>query len=368
MIHRLLVLVFAGMLVFVGCGGDAGTTSDATASESPSNPDEVTLTEAQLQEVTVETIPVEARPVTRHVELPARVQPEANQEAYATSLVSGRVERLRVGVGARVQKGQVLADVAAPNLTDMVATLRQARDELDRQRRLAARGVAITKNVNAAERDWQAARQRLRSIGVQADRIERVATGEQDLATLPLEAPMSGVVLDRMTTLGAPVHEGESLFHVADLHPIRVVADVFERDLGAIREGQAVTVMTPSDPERVYESTIAQLVPRVSDDRRAAKARVVLDNADGRLTPGMYATVRVVVASDPQPALPSDALRSDAQGSFVVLALGDRTFRRQYVDADATADGVVAVPALQPGARVVTTGAFQIVSAMGGGG
>jgi cobalt-zinc-cadmium efflux system membrane fusion protein len=82
----------------------------------------------------------------------------------------------------------------------------------------------------------------------------------------------------------------------------------------------------------------------------------------------MYATVRVAVESDPQPALPSDALRSDAQGSFVVLALGDRTFRRQYVDADASADGVVAVPALQPDARVVTTGAFQIVSAMGGGG
>ncbi len=357
--------VLAALVLFVaGCGGDGGTTPAATAADSTSNSDQITLSEAQLQEVTVQTTEVTKKPVTTTIQLPARVQPEADQEAFVTSLVNGRVENLRVGVGARVEKGQVLADVAAPDLSQMVADLRQARDELDRQRRLEERGVAIEKNLRAAERQWQAARQRLRSMGVRPDRIEHVATGEQDMAILPLEAPISGVVLDRLGVLGAPVQQGDKLYRIADLQPIRVVADVFERNLDEIREGQSVTVTTPMNPERTYSSKIVQITPQVTDERRAASARVVLDNTDGSLRPGMYATVQVELTSDPRPALAADVLLTDASGAYVLVRKGPRTFRRVYVDADADAAGDVAVPSLPLGTKVVTKGAYQIVSAL----
>ena len=368
MLARTIPLLAILALLLTACGGETSSTPPATAADSADDPDAVTLTEAQLREVEVETIAVTERPVTRNLQLPARIRPEANQEAYATSLISGRVERLLAGVGDRVAKGEILAEIAAPNLGDLVADLRQARDELDRQRRLEERGVAITKNLNAARRHWEAARQRLRAIGISAERIERVAAGTEDMATLPLEAPMSGVVLDRMATLGAPVAEGEMLFHVADLQPIRVVADVFERDLGLVREGQSATVTTPTDRDREYRSTVAQIVPRVSEERRAALARLVLENADGTLKPGMYARVRIAVEGDVRPTLPGSALRSDERGAFVVVAVGSSAFRRIYVEADPSADGYVPVPELTPGTEVVTTGAFQIVSAMDAGG
>jgi RND family efflux transporter MFP subunit len=307
---------------------------------------------------------VEERPVTTTVQLPARVRPEADQEAYVTSLVDGRVERLRVGVGAQVQAGQPLVDVAAPALSDLVADLRQARDERDRQRRLDARGVAIQKHLRAAERQWQAARQRLRSIGVRPDRIERVAAGTEDLATLPLEAPIDGVVLERMGVLGAPVQQGDKLYRIADLQPIRVVADVFEQNLERVQEGQSVTVRTPMNPTRAYRSTIAQITPQVSDARRAASARVVLSNSDGALRPGMYATVHVDITGASQPALPAEQLMTDASGAYVLVREGPRTFRRVRIDADPEAEGTVAVPSLSPDTEVVTQGAYQIVSAL----
>jgi RND family efflux transporter MFP subunit len=364
MTHRVLLTVFVGVFFIAGCGGDGGSTPAATAADSVANPDVITLTDAQLQEVNVQTRPVEEQPVTTTVQLPARVRPTADQEAFVTSLVSGRVENLRVGVGARVEKGQVLADVAAPDLSQMVADVRQARDALDRQRRLDARGVAIEKNLRAAQRQWQAARQRLRSIGVRADRIEQVATGERDMATLPLEAPIDGVVLDRQAVLGAPLQQGDTLYRIADLQPIRVVADVFERTLERVREGQQGRITTPMNPTRTYRGTIAQITPEVSEERRAASARIVLDNADGSLRPGMYATVQVQVTGDPQPALPADALLTDGTGVYVLLQEDTRRFRRVYVDAAADAAGTVAVPSLSPGASVVTQGAYQIVSAL----
>ncbi|MFB6272916.1 MAG: efflux RND transporter periplasmic adaptor subunit [Salinibacter sp.] len=359
----LLAVLAATSLALIGCGG-TGTPPQTATADTTARPNTITLSEAQLNEVPVETTTVTERPVTRILQLPARVKPSADQEAYATALVSGRVEQLHVSAGERVEKGEVLAEVAAPDLSQMVADLRQARDALDRQQRLEKRGVAIEKNLRAAERQWQAARQRLRSIGVRPGCIERVAKGRADMPALPLEAPLTGVVLDRMTVLGAPVAQGDRLFHIADLQPIRVVASVFERNLGEVREGQSVTITTPMAPERTYRGTIDQLTPQVEDESRAARARIVLDNSDGALRPGMYASVTVKRTGAPQPALSANALLSDASGAYVLVRKGPRTFRRVYVEADAEAEGDVPVPSLAPGTEVVTNGAYQIVSAL----
>jgi cobalt-zinc-cadmium efflux system membrane fusion protein len=350
----------------MGCGNGADApTADGTDASAPQPPsDQITLTADEVAELQINTIPVEERPVTSYLSLPARVMPEANQQAYVTSLVSGRVEALHVGVGAAVRKGQVLAEITAPGLSQMVADLRRARDELDRQQRLQERGVGLTKNLKAAERAWAAARQELRSIGVRSERIKRVARGNEDLSTLPMEAPMSGIVLDRMAALGSPVDDGMELFYVVDLQPIRMVADVFERNLEQVREGQTVTVTTPMNPDRTYTSTIAQLVPKVDEERRAVSARIRLDNADGALRPGMFATARVAITGNAQPALPANAIMTDERGTYVIVDEGDNTYRRQPVDAPADADGFVVIPELQPGTEVVMDGAFQIMSAI----
>ncbi|MFB6247331.1 MAG: efflux RND transporter periplasmic adaptor subunit [Salinibacter sp.] len=345
-----------------GCGGGGGSSQTASA-DTTANPNTIVLSEAQLREVSVETTTVTERPVTTTLQLPARVKPSADQEAYATALISGRVERLRVSAGDRVEKGAVLADVAAPTLSRMVADLRQARDELDRQRRLDERGVAVEKNLRAAERQWEAARQRLRSIGVRPERIERVAAGTEDLSTLPLEAPLSGVVLNRMTVLGGPVSEGDKLYHIADLQPIRVVARVFEKSLDEVRTGQSVTVTTPM-ANRSYQGTIDRITPQIDDKSRAATARVVLDNADGTLRPGMYASVQVQRTAPPQAALPADVLLTDNSGAYVLVREGSGRFRRVYVDAQAETEGDVPVPSLEEGTEVVSKGAYQIASAL----
>jgi len=370
MLHRLSPYVIGWMafllLVGTGCGNgaDAPPADDSAASGAQSPSDQITLTADEVAELQINTITVEERPVTRYLSLPARVLPEANQQAYVTSLISGRVDALHVGVGATVQQGQVLAEVTAPGLSQRVAALRQARDELDRQQRLQERGVGLTKNLTAAERDWAAARQELRSIGIRPDRIERVARGEEDLSNLPLEAPISGTVLDRMAVLGGPVDAGMELFYVVDLQPIRVVADVFERNLERVREGQEVIIKTPVTPDREYEGTIAQLVPQVDAERRAVSARIRLGNSDGSLRPGMFATARVEITGDAQAALPSDAIMTDENGTYVIVDEGNNTYRRQAVDAAADAEGTVMVPELAPGTQVVMEGAFQIMSAI----
>lgn len=355
-----LAILSAGLLA--GCGGDA-PAPEAQAGPPP-QPNVITLTDAQMSNVDIDTVTVRRQAVTRELSLPARVRPAVDGESYVTSLVEGRVERLTATVGDRVRRGQVVAEVTAPEMSSAVAELREARDELDRQQRLSERGVAITRTVRAAERSWQAARQRMRSLGVSAERIERVATGEEDLDTLPLTAPMAGVVVDRMAALGAPVAPGDRLFRIVDLQPIRVVADVFERNLGAVGVGQAVRITTTAVPGRVYEGTVAALAPQIDQERRAAQVVTILDNGDESLRPGMFATTRVQITGDPQPAVPASVLLTDAAGAFVLVMEGPRTFRRIYVEASADAGGVVAVPDVPVGAVVVSNDAYRIVSQM----
>ena len=93
-------------------------------------------------------------------------------------------------------------------------------------------------------------------------------------------------------------------------------------------------------------------------------ARIRLSNTDGSLRPGMFATVRVAVTGEAQPALPARAIMTDERGTYVIIEEGDNVYRRQAVDAPADAEGTVVVPELAPGTKVVMDGAFQIMSAI----
>ncbi|WP_028567096.1 efflux RND transporter periplasmic adaptor subunit [Salisaeta longa] len=360
---RLFSLVFL-VLLLAGCGTSDQSAAPSTAADTAAAPaNTITLSRAELDEIDPQTVRVALKPVITTLEFPAKVRPSANQEAYATALVSGRVEQLRASVGTRVEKGEVLAEITAPELSQMVADLRAARDALDRQQRLKERGLAVEKNVRAAKRNWEAARQHLRSIGLSAGRIKQVASGKKDLFTLPLEAPIAGTVLNRMVVLGAPVNAGSKLYHIASLQPIRVVARIFEQSLDEVRVGQSVAITTPMT-DRVYEGTIDRITPQVDDKSRAATAHVVLDNSDGTLRPGMYAAMKVHQTSAVQASLPSDVLLTDDSGAYLLVREGARQFRRVYVDAQAETAGDVAVPSLKVGTEVVTKGAYQIASAL----
>jgi RND family efflux transporter MFP subunit len=175
---------------------------------------------------------------------------------------------------------------------------------------------------------------------------------------------MTGVVVDRAAALGAPVAPGDRLFRVVDLQPVRVVADVFERNLHEVAIGQAVRITTTAQPGRVYRGTVEALAPQVDDERRAAQVVTILENRDEALRPGMFATARLEVAGEEQPAVPASALLTDDDGAFLLVMDAATTFRRVYVDADASAGGVVPVPDVPLGAVVVSEGAYRIVSQM----
>jgi RND family efflux transporter MFP subunit len=326
----------------------------------------ITLPTASLASLRIETVDVTEAPVGATRQFPGRVVPVPDQEGMVTSLLEGRIERVLANEGDRVQAGQSLAVVTGPRLGDLIAELRHAYIDLERQQRLADRDVGIEKNLQAAQTAFAAARQHLRALGLSAEEVDAMATATHDASGIQLRAPTSGVILKRDATQGGPVTPGQVLFHLADLSPMWVEADVYERDLPLLEAGMDVRVGTTSEDGRVRPGTLRQILPNVDQERRVTTVRIQVPNEDEALRPGMYVTAEVATGTDVQPALPTRAIMTDGTQSYVIVAESDSTFRRVPVAAPADGDGQVAVPELPVGTRVVTTGAFQIASAMSG--
>ena len=359
-------MVLAVVLLLSACGPDA--TDEAEEEDG----DEVGLTRITLSPEAVSAAGVETVEVALHtigepLQLPGRVIPEPDREAYITSLLSGRIEEVFAAPGDVVSRGEPMIRITSPGLGSLIAELQRARAEIDRQTRLADRGVGIRRNLQEARTNYEAARRGLLSVGLGSDLVEQIAAGEDTTSGLTLIAPISGYVLERNAVLGGPVGEGDRLFYLADLNPIQVAADAYQRDLAGLQRGMAVTVIAPADTSRRLGGVLADIVPQVDPDRRALTIRVRLPNTDGFLMPGMYATVHVAQGRGAeQPALPGGAVRAGSDGAFVLVARNDTTFERVAVGAPIGAYGYVAVSEVPLGTRVVTTGGYRIVSAMEG--
>ncbi|HYG07811.1 MAG TPA: efflux RND transporter periplasmic adaptor subunit [Stenotrophomonas sp.] len=257
--------------------------------------------EARAQARSVPTVAV-VRPTPVPVdalELPGRVEAWSRAPIYAR--VSGYLKRWNVDIGQPVKAGQVLAEIETPDLDQ---ELSQAQAELASARSDAAIAKA------SAERWQQLVSTRLVS---RQDAEERAATSQSRAATAQalganvaraqtlarykqLVAPFDGVVTARNTDVGALINTGSSagseLFVVSDLSRLRVYVSVPQRQVAAIRPGVHAQLVVPERPGKTYDATVQSLAQAIDTGSGAMLVQLAVDNADGELLPGAYATVR----------------------------------------------------------------------------
>ena len=139
---------------------------------------------------------------------------------------------------------------------------------------------------------------------------------------------------------------------------------MFERDIGRIAIGQTASVTVPAYPGRQFEGKVTWIADVLDEKTRTLKIRIDLSNADRLLKPGSFARV-TVTSSDPQDALlvPTDAIQQQGNETIVFVDEGNGLFKRQVVQVGArTRDAAAIVGGLQEGQKVVTNGAFALLS------
>lgn len=362
--------------------GDNGAHGQADAHGDDGGHDEheegvVTLAQEAQQAVGLTVVPAATRRIATELVTTGEFEANANREAHVTTRIAGRVSAIVKNVGDRVRVGERLAVLESVELGQAQAAYLQAlaRWELAsgtaaRQRALLRQDLIARKEVLAAENalrliqiDLDNARNQLSLYGFGPDRVAVLARSRRLDPSIPLTAPISGVVLERHLTVGEMVRpdDEQSAFRLSDVSELWVDANVFEKDLARVHAGQPATVTTPAYPGRAYRGTVSLVSSALEKASRTASARVVVANRDGRLKPDMTATVKIAVGDRPALAVPAGAIVRDKDETFVFVREADTRFEKRAVQAGTAVDGWVPVSSgIQAGDPVVVKGSFTL--------
>jgi len=209
-----------------------------------------------------------------------------------------------------------------------------------------------------------AARERLRRMGVPAEEIARLERERKPSSRLTLKSPVTGTVLERNVVEGQYVGADTPLFTVADLSRVWVMVDLYEMDLARVHVGDRARFTADGLPGRVFEAAIDFVYPTISSETRTLKARLVLDNAQGLLRPGMYGQVEVAGRRGASSlVVPSEAVVNTGEYSYVFLARdGGRFDPRRVWTGPGDGDRTVVLKGLAEGDTVVASASFLIDS------
>lgn len=265
--------MFAGWMLLVACSGGGGPPGAGGGDGEAPEPVSV----------------VEVRPVTRGSvgdTLTASAVVESEAQATLMPEASGVVTRLLADEGDPVQKGQVLAVLENVSLNTGAAKasseVRRLEAQVARTRDLYAQGAISARDLEDAEHQLTTARLTLREA----------SAGQ---GTTRIEAPFDGVVAQRDLRVGELASSATAAFQVVDLDRLRVVASLPERELGRVRPGQPVTLVSAYDSEIASHGHVARVAPIVDAASGTFRVTIQVEPGQTALRPGQFVSVNIEV-------------------------------------------------------------------------
>ncbi len=268
-----------------------------------------------------------------------------------TKILKREGQRVRQGETlARVESGDVAARVAQAEAAVVGAQAAETNARLmrDRLERLVAKQAASPKSLEDSVAGYDAARANLHAAeeGVRAARV-MLGYGE-------VLAPFDGVIEQRLVEEGDTASPGMPMFIVVDTAHMKLEAALPESSARGLAQGSPVAVTVDGSDGTSRDATLAEILPASDPTTRTVTARVLLDNADGALRPGMFARVRFPGDGPAIVSIPATAIvrRGPLTGVFVI---DDNVANLRWITLGASLNGrVEAASGLATGERIVT--------------
>jgi RND family efflux transporter MFP subunit len=329
----------------------------------------------------VETSTVESRSIDRYLRVTGSLKADAQAEVSAET--AGRVIETPVERGTRVAQGALLVRISpsetaaqlqeaeanaaqiearlgltpgqtfdrtrVPDVMNAKASLDLAEAEFNRMRSLVEQKVISQSEFDQRRTQLEAARQNYQAAQNNADQAfrsleaarARVALARKAVADTAVRAPLTGLVGERVVSVGDYVTRGAKVASVVRIDPLRVELTVPEQHVSLIKVGQHVRLTVDAYPGEEFAATVKFVSPALRSDQRALTVEAVAPNADGRLKPGFFATA-LVRQPDAAPALlvPASAVETIA-GTSRVYVVKDNKIEERIVTLGEKVDGKV---------------------------
>ncbi|MBI2795288.1 MAG: efflux RND transporter periplasmic adaptor subunit [Gemmatimonadetes bacterium] len=365
-----LLLVALAVLTYRSTGSPAAVPPSNAGSPPSAGDTVVTLDSAAQQLAGVELLTVGSGSRSA-LTVNGSITFDAERVSVIAPRAEGRLLRMQADLGQQVAPGQVLAVVESPEIGQIRGDLERARAAVDiakrnyeREKRLFEQNISPQKEMLDAELLYRTAEADGRSA---AAKLETYGATAGHGGSYGLSSAVAGTVVERNGSPGQIVGPTTNVFTVADLHHVWIIVDVYEADFTQVRPGADVIVTPVAFPGESFRGTVRLMGGVVDTASHTFKIRVVVENPDRRLRPGMFAQVRIgtrALASTASAVSIPDIAVQDIDGRpvvFVASSTAGRFVVRLVELGPRTGDGsVVVTRGLRAGERLVVKGAFQL--------
>jgi RND family efflux transporter MFP subunit len=280
---------------------------------------------------TVAVVLPDARVLSATIDLPGRL--EAYYRAPIFARVSGYLKSWSADIGAKVKAGQVIAEIEAPDLdqqllqaradlTSQQASAKLSEATLNRRKTLIASNFVSMQEIDERTADLSNKNAAVNASQANVERLEALAGYKK------ITVPFDGVVTSRETDVGALINagggSGPAMFVVSDVKKLRVYVNIPQSYVPAIRIGAKAIISMPDYPNRTFPATVEASSQSVDVGSGTTRMQLALENPNGELMPGGYATVRMSLARDAVPLhIPASALIFNQNGLRVATVGSD---------------------------------------------
>ncbi|MBR0694558.1 efflux RND transporter periplasmic adaptor subunit [Bradyrhizobium lablabi] len=272
-----------------------------------------------------------ARAPSATIDLPGRL--EAYYRAPIFARVSGYLKSWSVDIGTRVKAGQVIAEIEAPDLDQQLlqaradlasqqASAQLSEATLNRRKTLVASNFVSAQEIDERTADLSNKKAAVKSGQANVERLEALAGYKR------ITVPFDGVVTARDTDVGALINagggSGPAMFVISDITKLRVYVNVPQSYVPAIKIGANAILTLPEYPNRTFQATVEASSQAVDVSSGTTRMQLGLDNSNGELMPGAYASVKLDLQRASVPlSIPASALIFNGSGLRVATVSPD---------------------------------------------
>ena len=289
--------------------------------EKPVVESKICLSEKEVQELSPLSITNDT--IVNTLRLNGVVAYNPNAVVSYVSLVGGVITNTYFTLGDKVTKNQVLAEIQSTELNGIEAELKQITANLEVAKRQLQATQGFYDDGIASEKELIAAKSEKENLEYDIEKLRtnlRLYSASQEKGVFQIKAPRSGFVVDNTISAGMQIGaEGDPLFTISDLDEVWINVNIYASDIAAVRENMPVSIKTSSYPNKVFSGKIDRLSNVLEPEDNVLKGRIVLDNKDLFLKPGLHVEALVKNKSiQKAPHIPAKAVIFNNDAYFTV--------------------------------------------------
>ncbi|MBS1576654.1 MAG: efflux RND transporter periplasmic adaptor subunit [Bacteroidetes bacterium] len=321
-------ITFLRKTLFAGAGLSALFYITSCKGKVQGDPDpkkQVCITDSLAKIIRIDTAGIAN--IDDEVKLSGEISFNDNKVVKVYPFSSGKVREVKVSLGDKVAKGQVLAVIQSADVAGNYSDLSSANNDISIAKRQMDNTESLYKNGIASEKEYSEAKenyQKALSAGNKLQQQININGGGHTSAngTYVITAPMNGYVVEKKISQGAFIRNDNSdnLFTIGDISEVWVWANVYETDISKVKEGYKAKVTTLAYPDSTFTAVVDKVNQILDPETKVMKVRIRIPNAGKQLKPEMFANILVQNREGKKSVMvPSTAIVSDYGKNYVII-------------------------------------------------